>query len=327
MTMDGFEDIFEEDLGLDVAPPEEVIVDPENIEDFSIFDQPTEPIVQNNEVLNDLLKLKGISDSKIVIVDEQNNEKEVSFFDLSKEEQLEILTSNDDQNAPANNIDLQDTEQELIKYLRDNNMTLDEYLEAYKDQITEELSSATGPSYDIDAYTDEELYVLDLKAKYDLTDDECVKELEKELLDKDLFNKKVTKLRSEYKELEDSYKEQQERQFQEQRESEYNEFVDKMVEVAIATEDLFGFELEDDDKNTVLDYLLALDDSGNSNFYKALEDPNNLYKAAWFLTYGEQAFNTLKEAYEAEIAKLSKDIQKKIVVKQDKKINSIHDLN
>lgn len=323
--MDELEDIFGEDTVLDNPGDITPVITGQDDDDVLIFDEPKDGATSTeNPLLTELLKSKGISDSKIVLVDENDVEKEVNFFELTLEQQLEILSAEEGGAAP---VDLQDSEQELIKYLRDNNLTVDQYLEAYKEQIVEELSSNVDPSYDIDAYTDEELFVLDLKAKYDLTDDECVKELEKELQDKELFNKKVTKLRSEYKELEDSYKEQQEQLFNSQREAEYNDFVDKMVGVAVETSDLYGFELDDDEKDVVLDYLLALDESGNSNFYKALEDPKNLYRAAWFLSFGEQAFEALKNAYEAEISTLKKDIGKKIVVKQDKKINSIHDLN
>ena len=325
MPMDELEDIFGEDTVLDNPGDITPVITGQDDDDVLIFDEPKDGATSTeNPLLTELLKSKGISDSKIVLVDENDVEKEVNFFELTLEQQLEILSAEEGGAAP---VDLQDSEQELIKYLRDNNLTVDQYLEAYKEQIVEELSSNVDPSYDIDAYTDEELFVLDLKAKYDLTDDECVKELEKELQDKELFNKKVTKLRSEYKELEDSYKEQQEQLFNSQREAEYNDFVDKMVGVAVETSDLYGFELDDDEKDVVLDYLLALDESGNSNFYKALEDPKNLYRAAWFLSFGEQAFEALKNAYEAEISTLKKDIGKKIVVKQDKKINSIHDLN
>ena len=60
---------------------------------------------------------------------------------------------------------------------------------------------------------------------------------------------------------------------------------------------------------------------------KSLNNPDNLYKAAWFLTYGEQAFEAIKNAYETEITNLKKDIGKKVVVKRDnKKIDNINDL-
>lgn len=320
MIMEDFEDLFD-DAPIDEEVPgkeldslfeEETPID-------SIFEQPKD----QSSLITELLKARGIADSKVVLIDEQNNEKEVSFFDLSKEEQLEILNPQSEE-APAST--LAEDEESLIKYLRDNKITLQQYLDLFKEETLASVAGEKEVSYDIDAYDDEELFLLDLKSRYDdLTDEELVKELEKELENKELFTKKVTKLRSDYKQLEDTYKEEQQKEFNAQATTRYNEFVDQMVDIAVKTPDLYGIELEDDEKNNVLSFLLELDEAGSSNFYKALDDPNNLYKAAWFLNYGEQAFEAIKNAYEAEIAKLKKDTPK-IVVKRETKPNSIHDL-
>jgi len=308
--MEDLDNVFEEDLGLDTH---------EEVEETSIFDEPKAPesifeeVKQTNPLIDDLLKSKGITDSKVIIVDENNVEQEVDFYSLSKEDQLEILNYNEVSTSK---------DEEFLNSLKENNLTVEEYLKQYRDSIVAELGVPTEPSYDIDAYDDQELYLLDLKTKYDLSDEELLKDLEKELLNPELFNKKVAKLRSEYKQLEDNYKEEQQKEFNAQRETQYNEFVDTMVDVAVKTTDLFGIELEDEEKNNVLSSLLELDEQGTSNFYKALNDPENLYKAAWFLTYGKQAFDAIKGVYETEISKLKKE-DKKIVIKEKPKSNSI----
>ena len=305
--------MFEDDDLFDDVEGNEPIVD--TSEEGSIFDEPLseETIFEEPKsdptLLDEILKAKGITDSKIVIIDENNTEKEVDFYSLSKEEQLEILTGSQE------TVELQEDQQDFFNYLQDNNLTLQEYLEKYKEMVLAEVANTQDPSYDIDAYDDEELFLLDLKTKYDLTDEELTKELEKALEDKDLFNKKVSKLRVDYKQLEDAYKEEQQKEFTAQREQQYNQFVDQMVDVAVKTPELFGIELEDDEKNNVLSFLLELDDSGSSNFYKSLENPENLYKAAWFLTYGSQAFDAIKNAYETEINNLKKQITKVVVKK------------
>lgn len=273
--MEDFEDLFDD-------APVEVVESSTEVDSLFEENTPLETIFETpkeqSSLITDLLKAKGISDSKVILIDEDNNEKEVSFFDLSKEEQLEILNPNTEEVSAAK---LAEDEETLIKYLRDNKITLQQYLELYKEETLAGIAGEKEVSYDIDAYDDEELFLLDLKSRYDdLTDEELVKELEKELENKDLFNKKVTKLRSDYKQLEDTYKEEQQKEFNAQAETRYNQFVEQMVDVAVKTPDLYGIELEDDEKNNVLSYLLELDETGNSNFYKALDDPNNLYKAA-----------------------------------------------
>ena len=278
----------------------------ENLEDN--FNEDTlfeDKISETYSLLDEFLKTKGINDSKILIIDENNEEKEVDFYSLPKEEQLEILNSQKEVEQTSTPTQLAKDQDDFINYLKDNNLTLQEYLDKYKELVLSEVQG-NQDSYSIDAYDDEELFLFDLKNKYDLSDEELVRELEKALEDKDLFTKKVTKLRADYKEQEDYYKQEQEREFNSQREEQYNQFVDTMVDVATKTPDLYGIELEDEEKNNVLSFLLELDDNGTSNFYKALNNPENLYKAAWFLTYGSKAFEVITNAYEAEISKLKK---------------------
>lgn len=277
-------------------------------------------------LIEDVLKLRGINDSKITIIGEDDKEEEVNFYDLSREEQLEILNSS---NRSLED-ELDKDEINLFNHLRTNNLSVEDYLKQYKEQVIEEYSKTLTPpekTYDIDDYDDQELYLMDLKNKFDLTEEELVKELEKELKDEDLFTKKTAKLREEYKKLEDQYKASQLQEAEEQREAEFNKFADTMVDIATKASEFHGIELEDEDKNETLSYLLELDEKGLSSFYKDLNNPTKLFEAAWYLRYGKEAFDALKSAYEAEIAKLRKPDKPRVVVQNAKNYNSIHDLH
>lgn len=262
-------------------------------------------------ILDDFLASKGITDAKVKVVNEKNEEEEVSFYDLSKEDQLEIL------NSLENNDSLVFTEEEerFLTQLKDNGMSLSTYLEAYKDQILQEAQTPQEPIYEIDSYTDQELFLLDLKSKFeDLTDDELVAELEKEMQNENLFKKKTDALRRDYKALEDQYKEAERVNQETKREEQFNAFADAMVDVAVKTPEFYGIELEDEEKTAVLSYLLDLDEKGVSTFYKDLNTPEKLYEAAWFLKYGKSAFNAVRDAYEAEIAKIKRDNKGRVVI-------------
>lgn len=303
-VMEDFDELFGDHNLDDLEPINEELNEnlEDNFKEDELFDS-NSPEVPS--LLDEFLKTKGINDSKILIIDENNEEKEVDFYSLSKEEQLDILNSQKEVEQITTPTQLAKDQDDFINYLKDNNLSLQEYLDKYKELVLSEVQGSQE-SYSIDAYDDEELFLFDLKNKYDLSDEELVKELEKALEDKDVFTKKVTKLRADYKEQEDYYKQEQEKEFNSQREEQYNQFVDTMVDVATKTPDLYGIELEDEEKYNVLSFLLELDDNGTSNFYKALNDPENLYKAAWFLTYGSKAFEVITNAYEAEISKLKK---------------------
>jgi len=321
--MTELDDVFEgEDLGLGDPVINDSIIENNIIENDNIFDEPEEGI-KDTSILDDFLKLKGLENNKITIREEDNTEKEVDFYELTKEEQLDLLAVQEETS------DLDDSEIEFLNSIRSNNLTVDSFLEAYKAQILDEanVNNTQVESYEIDSYDDQELYLLDLKNKYDLTDEELVKELEKELQDEVLFKKKADKLRSEYKLLEDNYKETQIQEANQEKEAKHNQFIDQMVDIAIKTPDFYGIDLDNDEKNTVLSSILELDDNGISNFHKAITDPKELYRVAWFQKYGEEAFNVLKIAYEEEITRLKKDNRASVVVKNDRKINNIHELN
>ena len=324
MTMEELNDLFDAELQLDLKTDTDAELVDNNTSDDLFSEELIEKEITGNPVLDNLLKAKGITDGKIKIIDEDESETEVNFSDLSVEEQLEILnesTSTEDDN-------LDESEVELINYMREKNLSVEDFLELYKQEIIASLEESTTQNYEIDAYDDSELFMLDLKNKYNLTDEELEKELEKELKDETLFKKKVDVLRAEYKQLEDEQKEAQKLEFEQNQQQEYDKFAERMVNIAVETPEFYGIELEDEEKNEVLSFLLDIDESGVSEFSKTLNDPKKLYEAAWFLRYGKESFDALKNAYESEIARIKKDSKPGVVHKNPKqsKQGSIHDL-
>jgi len=269
----------------------------------------------SSSILDKFLQSKGFNDSKIKVVDENDKEVEVNFADLTEEEQLDILNSF---SVPreGTDIDLLDDEQALLEELRKNNLSMNQFLDLYKQSIIEEAGLQTESSYEIDQYDDRELFLLDLKNKYDLSDEELQTELEKELQNEELFNKKVSKLRAEYKELEEQYQANEQANFEAQQQQQYNDFVHQMTDIAVNVSDFHGLELEDGEKNDTLSYLLELDEQGMSQFYKDLNNPEKLFELAWYLKYGKDAFKVMEDSYEAEIAKMKNKKDKPRVVRQ-----------
>ena len=291
--------------------------DPKNDDFFEPVSDSDKPI----SILDEFIKNKGISDSKVVILNDKNEEEEVDFYSLSKEEQLQILNSND----LDNDYGLDNSEIDFLNTLRSQGTSVQDYLESYKQSVINELKGDVAPSYEIDEYTDNELYLLDLQTRYDdLTEDELVAELDKELQNPELFKRKTDKLRNEYKQLEDQYKLQQQESDKATQEADYNKFKDTLIDVAKNTQSIHDIELEDDEINKVLNSLTALDENGVSDFYKSLTSPDKMYELAWYNLYGKEAFNVLVDAYESKIKNLEKQINSKsssepnVVIKRDK---------
>lgn len=285
-----------------------------NIEDELFGEDKTE----NSELINNLLAQRGITDaSKIQIEDEDGNIQELDFNSLPIEEQLEILQ----QETP----ELDDSEIETINYLRENGVGIQELIEYHRNQAIQEYLQSQQIDYTVDNLSDEELYKLDIASRYeDLSEEELEIELQKELNNPDLFKKKVDKLREVYKQEEIAEQTELAKQAELEEEQNYQILIDSMVEVAQETNELFDLELEDEDKEEVLQFLLNKDINGQSEFVKLLNDPNALFQLAWFATKGQEAFSTIHDYYKKEIdlarkAKGSSLTSQRTVVKKETK--------
>ena len=308
------EDPIIPEVGDEIFSTEQNNDDPSNIEDELFGEGKTE----NSELINNLLAQRGITDaSKIQIEDEDGNIQELDFNSLPIEEQLEILQ----QETP----ELDDSEIETINYLRENGIGIQELIEYHRNQAIQEYLQTQQTDYTVDDLSDEELYKLDIAARYeDLSEEELEIELQKELNNPDLFKKKVDKLREVYKQEEIAEQTELAKQAELEEEQNYQMLVDSMVEVAQETDELFDLELEDDDKEEVLQFLLNKDINGQSEFVKLLNDPNALFQLAWFAIKGQEAFSTIHDYYKKEIdlarkAKGSGLTSQRTVVKKESK--------
>jgi hypothetical protein len=307
----------------DIFTNPQVDDEPSSIEDDLFGTSKTE----NSELISNLLAQRGIIDaSKIQIEDEDGNIQELDFNSLPIEEQLEILQ----QETP----ELDDSEIETINYLRENGVGIQELIEYHRNQAIQEYLQSQQTNYTVDNLSDEELYKLDIAAKYeDLSEEELEIELQKELNNPDLFKKKVDKLREVYKQEEIAEQEELAKQSELEEEQNYQTLVDSMVEIAQGTNELFDLELEDEDKEEVLQFLLSKDMNGQSEFVKLLNDPNALFQLAWFAVKGQEAFSTIHDYYKKEIDSARKakgpslTSQRTVVKKESKPKDDPYGLN
>lgn len=283
---------------------------------FSGFGE-NEPKGEEDAVIA-LLEDKGFKGGVVKIQEEDGTEVEVPFNELSTQEQYDLLNTITDTGN-----ELSEDELNFLNYIRRNKLSVNDYLKSYEEELKN--SSQEETEYNIDTYTDEELFVLDLREKYNLTDDEIIAQLNLEQQNPTVFQKKVAQMREEYRQLEEQYilslEEQRQLDLEEERKSD----ISKVVNVAKMIDNFHGIDLDIEDKEETLSYLFDLDTNGVSNFAKDINDPKKLYEAAWYLKYGKEAFELIQQAYEKEIAALKKK-DKPAVVVNFRKSNSIHDL-
>ena len=311
---------FDEDL----EPEEEVVEEqPENEED----------------VLTSFLKEKGISDpSKIQFENENGEIEDIDFNSLSKEEQLTMLQELSD---PG----LSDHEVEVINYLRKNLVSFNEVIDYFANQRLEEYLNANPESvhqknYSIDDYSDDELYLADLKSKYpSFTDDELVSKLNIAKSDENLFTKEVEVLRASYKAEEDRMLQEAEAAEKQQYEDLQNNLIQAVstfneISLDSADPESDSLVIEDSDKHQILAYLLNQDKDGKSQFVKDIENPNTLIELAWYRTHGKDTIEGITRYWKdvlknerKKIASLEKQLgnktnNKTVIAPKENKTNS-----
>lgn len=278
------------------------------------------------------LKEYGISDpSKLQFEDENGEIVEKDFNDLTNEEKLNVFKELADPGYT-------DYEKQVIDYLRKNNATLDDVIEFYQKKAIEDYENENPDKvhqrhYSIDDYTDDELYLADLKNKYpDFTDEELTSKLDSAKLNEDLFGKEVNAIRASLKQQEeDDIKQQEEAEAQSFQELQTNlqnamaNFTEIVLDPDDKSEDALALQIEDADRDVMLRYLLERDKDGKSQLVRDLEDPNALIELAYYRTRERDNITGLTRYWKKMLADERKEkaaIQKELDKYKNKENNS-----
>ena len=300
----GINDLDDDDFGMGFEPSE-----PNNKNDNNPQYQEQDinkSQDSEDDFLSDFLKTRGIDDiSKIKFEDESGNIEEKDWNNLSKEEKFNIL------NTPLevvdnNQTDLSDEEIQLLNTIRQSNLTPQQYIEQFQpDQ---------EPQYKIDDLSDDEIYLLDLESRVgELTDDIAAQALANAKQDEELYKKQVEGIRKEYKEREDFQLQQQEAEIQDEQQRAYEEFQNTVIQSIDNFNTIGNLDLNfsDADKEELASFMLSRDEAGNNYLWQALQDPETLVKAAWFILNGDEALNNISDYFVNQIKLVSQNQYKK----------------
>ena len=302
-------------------------------------EKPAEAEEIEDDAMTAFLKTKGIADpTRIQFENESGEIEDVDFNSLSREEQLTMLH---ELTAP----DLSEHEVGVINYLRQNRVTFDQVIDYFANQRLEEYLNAHPEdvhqqSYTIDDYSDDELYLADMKSKYpSFSDEELLSKLNIAKSDEDLFKKEVDVLRESYRAQEDQMLKDAELAEQQQYEDLQNNLlqaVSNFNEISLDTADVNSDSLviEDSDKHQMLAYLLNQDKDGKSQFVKDIENPATLIELAWYRTQGRNVIDGISQYWKdvlkserKKIASLEKQLEntksnKTVIASKETKTNS-----
>ena len=297
-----YDDIFN-----DVTP--DLDTEPSNINDNNLETEiiDNKPVI-NNDLILEVLKLKNINPESIKFENDNGEIEEYNWENLSLEEQKNILISND----LDNDYGLEEDEINIINNFRESKLSYNYYINNIKIKAIEEYLQENNPYkvYSIDDYTDDDLYLLDLKTKMeDLTDEELVLALETEKSNPTLYDKKIKALRNEYKNLEEA-KIQAEQELEEQENAKIREEFENTIKTNVNNLNSIGnLELSEDEKNNIYNFITGTNSAGESLISTALNDPEKLVKMVWFTLYGEQGFNIIQDYFTKQLAESRKEIK------------------
>ena len=296
----GINDLDDDDLMLGTESEPQIQEPP-------IYQQETP---SSDDFLSDYLKGKGIDNmSKIKFEDDNGNIEEKSWDSLTKEEKLNILNTPITQENIDNNNELSYEEVQLLNQIRQSNMTPSEYIKQLSGEPT-----VQEPVYRIDDLSDDELFLLDLESRVgEISDETAAEALNSAKQNEELFNKQVAGIRKEYKEREDYQLQQEQAEIEQQQQEAYNQFQDSIIEQINNFNSIGNLDLnfEDSDKDELAQFMLSRDEQGNNYLWQALQDPETLVKASWFILNGEEAFNNISDYFINQIKLVSENQYKK----------------
>lgn len=276
--------------------------------------------IPQEDVIDLYLKYKGIDDkSKIKFEDDEGQIEEKDWNSLSKDEKLNILTSSE--SAAEDGLD--SSEIDLINMVRASGMTPKEFVDYIKQGALSEASQVT-PQYEIDQFTDDELFLTDLYSRTpDISQDEALEALDKAKSNESLYTKQINALRAEYQQIEQENLAQAQIEQEQEAALQYNQFANQIVDEINGFTEFKGYDLnlDDNDKQEVYEFITGKDAAGVNYMAKALSDPQILVKTAWLALNGEQMIDDITTYFQKEISNVRKESYKKGVEDTQKKIN------
>lgn len=278
------------------------VKDPES----SVEDKPE----QEDDFISSLLKTRGIEDKSKIKFEGDNGEiEEIDWDTLSTDDKLSILESSNSQNQ-----DLDEDEIELINTIRSSKMTPSEYLQYLEENSINNYINNNSQQYQVDQYSDEELFIADLMSRMeDITQEEAQEALEKAMSNETLFKKQIQAIRSEYKRVEEENLRQEQIEQEYESQEQYKEFTNSIIEQINNFTEFQGYDLnlEQDDIEQLYDFITGYDAAGNNHFAKALADPKILVQTAWFALNGKQMIQDITDYFQKEITKVRQESYKK----------------
>jgi hypothetical protein len=196
-------------------------------------------------------------------------------------------------------------------------MTLQDFAEWQRQEAIKEYLSGQMPVSETDSYSDEEIVAYDYIKRFgeSMSDEEIDAEINRLKADPEAFEKRVSLLRNAFKAEEEA----QAKLYQDQeaaiRQENEGMFINTYYQALAQIDNIQNIELDDNDRDELLRFVLEKDQANRTGLSKAMDNPENVLKMAWYLLHGEECNNAMIDYFQKEISKRSKP-SPRIVTKQ-----------
>ena len=229
---------------------------------------------------------------------------EKHFDDLTPAEQADVLRELHGSTASSieEKYGLDKDEIGLINHLRENNISVEQFIEQeVSEKVNQAILAQGSASIDYTQLTDDAVYTKFLQeSSPDATPEQLAADLTKA---KEMTNytKLVESLRSQYTATQTAATQK----IADEQAVEHTALIEgqrqEIVNAVVPMTEFAGVQLTDTIKNEVLDRILQVDEDGDSSFMsEVFSDPESLFKAAFWFTYGESLMQQRDDFWKKE---------------------------
>jgi len=245
----------------------------------------------------------GVEGGMIVFEDGEK----VHIDDLNETEQYNVMHSIFNGNRPSveDQFDLSDDEVSLLNMVRDSGGSVEDAIsDIVSGQVQKINQEQSAENIVWDDVPDDTVYMTFLKEiSPDKSEDELLSDLataKETSTFKDIINSK----RKEFTNRQKAVVDERERKDTEDANTQLEEDRRTIVSAVSTIDNVAGFEITDDIKNILLEDMIEVNDRGDANLVgKVFSEPENIFKVAWFLKYGESSINEMEKYYRQELTK------------------------
>lgn len=279
----------------DIFDDQQNTVDEHN-DDDDFFDEQNAEVSSGSipDIVMKMLQNQGIKDpNKIKYEDEEGNEVSVSWNDIPDDDKINILRGVEDNN------DINEDENVILNSIKESKLTPAQWYEAVRNDAIREYIDANKEEakYDVDDMTDDELYILDMKANFPNMEDEKIMAALQADKEAPMFNERVNRLRDSYIQMERDANAAEEQAGIEQAQEQEKTVAHNVANAVEQLTNIGGIEIEldDDEKDVIYNMVVMKDYNNKTMLQKAIENPAVASRVSWFLNYGDKAFGNMLE--------------------------------